>query len=101
MMHDFVKLIKHDFVVGLPKMKFIKEKLCDACQKGKKIKISFKPKNIVSTSRPLKLIHMDLFGPSRTKGFCGNSYGLVIVDDYLRFTWTIFLAYKYEAFKQF
>ena len=44
---------------------------------------------------------MDLFGPSRTKSLGGNSYGLVIVDDYSRFTWTLFLANKNEAFKAF
>uniref|UniRef100_A0A3Q7XZQ9 Uncharacterized protein LOC113786557 n=1 Tax=Cicer arietinum TaxID=3827 RepID=A0A3Q7XZQ9_CICAR len=95
------KLVKHDLVVGLPKIKFIKDKLCDACQKGKQTKSSFKPKNVISTSRPLQLIHMDLFGPSRTKSLGGNSYGLVIVDDYSRFTWTLFLANKNEAFKAF
>lgn len=95
------KLVKHDLVVGLPKIKFIKDKLCDACQKGKQTKVSFKPKHVVSTSRPLELIHMDLFGPSRTRSFGGNYYALVIVDDYSRYTWTLFLANKYDAFKAF
>jgi len=47
---------------------------------------------------------MDLFGPSRTMSLGGNYYGLVIVDDYSRFTWTIFIATKDEtnhAFKGF
>ena len=47
---------------------------------------------------------MDLFGPSRTKSLGGNYYGLVIVDDYSRFTWTLFIATKdnaYLAFKKF
>jgi len=61
------KLVKHDLVFGLPKIKFIKDKLCDACQKGKQTKVSFEPKHIVSTFRPLELIHMDLFHPSRNR----------------------------------
>ena len=73
-------------VIGLPKIHFEKDKLCDACQKGKQTKISFQPKNIVSTSRPLQLLHMDLFGPSRTMSLGGNYYGLVIVDDFFRYT---------------
>jgi len=47
---------------------------------------------------------MDLFGPSRTKSLGGNYYGLVIVDDYSRFTCTLFIATKdnaYLAFKKF
>jgi len=46
---------------------------------------------------------MDLFGPSRTMSLGGNYYGLVIVDDYSRFTWTLFIATKdenYHAFKR-
>jgi len=31
----------------------------------------------------------------------GNYYGLVIVDDYLRFTWILFLKTKKEAFDAF
>nr|KYP46180.1 hypothetical protein KK1_032224 [Cajanus cajan] len=52
-MEHLNKLISKDLVIGLPKIKFEKNKLCDACQKGKQVKVSFKPKNIVTTSRPL------------------------------------------------
>ena len=58
-------LCKHELVIGLPKLEFTKDKPCDACQKGKQSKSSFKLKNVVSTSRPLKLIQMDLCGPTR------------------------------------
>ena len=100
-MEHMNKLIKHDLVVGLPKIKFIKDKLCDACQKGKQTKTTFKSKNVVSSSRPLQLLCMDLFGPSRTKSFGGNVYALVIVDDFSRYTWTLFLVQKSDAFKAF
>ncbi|GJS83448.1 retrovirus-related pol polyprotein from transposon TNT 1-94 [Tanacetum coccineum] len=43
-----------------------------------------KAKNIVSTTRCLELIHMDLFGPSAVRSYGGNRYTLVIVDDYSR-----------------
>ena len=39
------RLILNDLVVGLPKLKFEKDKLCDACQKGKQTRTSFKSKN--------------------------------------------------------
>ena len=95
------KLVRKDLVVGLPKLHFEKDKLCDACQKGKQVKASFKSKNIISTNRPLQLLHMDLFGPSRTMSFGGNYYALVIVDDYSRYTWTLFISHKNDAFVAF
>ena len=95
------KLSKNDLVVGLPKLKFVKDKVCDACQKGKQIKSSFKSKNVVSTSRPLQLLHMDLIGPSRIRSHGGNYYVFVIVDDYSRFTWTLFLTHKSDTFQAF
>ncbi|GJY22469.1 retrovirus-related pol polyprotein from transposon TNT 1-94, partial [Tanacetum coccineum] len=45
---------------------------------------SHKAKNIVSTTRCLELLHMDLFGPSAVRSYGGNLYTLVIVDDYSR-----------------
>ena len=79
-----------ELVIGLPKLKFEKNKVCEACQKGKQTKTSFKQKQFVSTTRPLEMLHMDLFGPSRTMSIGGNYYGLVIVDDFSRYTWTLF-----------
>ena len=52
-MEHLNKLISKDLVIGLPKLKFEKDRLCDACQKGKQVRVSFKSKNIVSTTQPL------------------------------------------------
>ena len=49
-MEHLNKLISKDLVIGLPKLKFEKDRLCDACQKGKQVRVSFKSKNIVSTT---------------------------------------------------
>ena len=54
-------LCKRELVISLPKHEFTKDKPYDIFQKGKQSKSSFKLKNVVSTSRPLELIHMDLF----------------------------------------
>jgi hypothetical protein len=54
-------------------------------------------KNIMTTIRPLKMLYMDLFGPIAYISICGNKYGLVIVDDYSRFTWVFFLQDKDET----
>ena len=78
-------------------MKFDKDKICDACQFGKQVRNSFKSKNLVSNSRPLELLHVDLFRPMDVLSMSGKSYEFVIVDDYSRFTWVYFFAHKDEA----
>ena len=100
-MKTLSKLAKNDLVVGLPKLSFDKDKICDACQFGKQVRNSFKSKNSVSTSRSLELLHIDLFGPMDVLSMGGKSYGFVIVDDYSRFTWVYFLAYKDETLHTF
>jgi len=68
------------------------------------VKTSFKSKGIVSTSRPLELLHIDLFGPVSTASIYGSKYGLVIVDDYSRWSWVKFLKSKddsYDVFSEF
>ncbi|GJX69393.1 retrovirus-related pol polyprotein from transposon TNT 1-94 [Tanacetum coccineum] len=87
-------------VRNLPKLKF-DQHFCDACKIGKQSHASHKAKNIVSTTRCLELLHMDLFGPYVVRSYEGNCYTLVIVYDYSRYTWTRFLKDKTEAFDQF
>ncbi|CAA2979436.1 Retrovirus-related Pol poly from transposon TNT 1-94 [Olea europaea subsp. europaea] len=95
------KNFKNCFVKGLPNLKFEKDKICDACQFGKQVKSSFKPKIYTSTIKPLQLLHMDLFGPSRTASLGGKHYAFVIVYNFSRFTWVIFLSLKEEVLKTF
>ena len=44
---------------------------------------------------------MDLFGPSRTTSLGGKSYAFVIVGDFSRYTWVLFLAHKNDVFHEF
>ena len=67
-----------------------------ACQAGKQVGGSHRTKNIMTTRRPLELLHMDLFGPNAYKRL-----GLVIVDDFSRFTWVFFLDDKSQVQKIF
>ncbi|GJS22248.1 retrovirus-related pol polyprotein from transposon TNT 1-94 [Tanacetum coccineum] len=99
-MRHIQSLASKKLVRNLPKFKF-DQHFCDACKIGKQAHASHKAKNIVSTTRCLELLHMDLFGPSAVRSYGGNRYTLVIVDDYSRYTWTRFLKDKTEAFDQF
>nr|GEY15093.1 hypothetical protein [Tanacetum cinerariifolium] len=129
---DYINLLsKKDVVIGLPKLKYVKDQLCSSCKLSKAKRSSFKSKAVPSSKRRLNLLHMDLCGPIRvasingkkyilskavpsSKGrlnllhmdLCGpmrvasingKKYILVIVDDYARYTWTLFLRSKDET----
>ena len=63
-MRNLDKLIKGDHIVGIKDVIFDKDSLCSACQAGKQVGGSHLMKNIMTTRRPLDLLHMDLFGPN-------------------------------------
>jgi transposase InsO family protein len=49
----------------------------------------------------LELVHIDLVGPTRTKGLKGEQYFMLLVDDYTRMIAVCFLRKKSEAFENF
>jgi hypothetical protein len=86
-MNQLKKLMKYDLIIGLNNnIIFEKNKLCSACQAGKQVGNTHPPKSVMSTSKLLELLHIDLFGPITYGSIGGNSYGLVVVDDYSRYT---------------
>nr|GEX42284.1 retrovirus-related Pol polyprotein from transposon TNT 1-94 [Tanacetum cinerariifolium] len=95
---DYINLLsKKDVVIGLPKLKYVKDQLCSSCELSKAKRSSFKLKVVPSSKRRLNLLHMDLCGPMRVASINGKKYILVIVEDYLRYTWTLFLRSKDET----
>jgi transposase InsO family protein len=51
----------------------------------------------MTTTRPLDMLHIDLFGPIAYINICGNKYGFVVDDDDSHFTWVLFLQDKGET----
>ena len=96
-MKNLHKLLKGEHVIGLTNVHFEKDRPCAACQAGKQVGGAHHSKNVMTTSRPLELLHMDLFGPVAYLSIGGSKYGLVIVDDFSRFTWVFFLQDKSET----
>nr|GEV62710.1 hypothetical protein [Tanacetum cinerariifolium] len=90
-------LARQGLVRGLPKLKFEKDHLCSTCAMGKSTKKTHKPKSKDTNQEKPYLLHMDLCGPMRIESVNGKKYILVIVDDYLRFTWVKFLRSKDET----
>jgi hypothetical protein len=103
-MKNLHKLIKGEHILGLTNVHFEKDRVCSAGQVGKQVEVHHSHNNIMTTSRPLELLHMDLFGPIAYISIGGSKYCLVIVDDYSRFTWAFFLqenSQTQETLKRF
>ncbi|GJX04369.1 retrovirus-related pol polyprotein from transposon TNT 1-94 [Tanacetum coccineum] len=95
---EYINLLsKKDVVIGLPKLKYVKDQLCSSCEVSKAKRSSFKTKVVPSSNGRLNLLHMDLCGLMRVASINGKKYILVIVDDYSRYTWTLFLRSKDET----
>lgn len=81
-------------------MIYKKDKLCSACTLAKQTKTQFPSKLFNLVDQPLHMLHMDLFGPMSVGSLGGKNYTLVIVDEFTRYTWVIFLKAKSEAPKE-
>jgi hypothetical protein len=62
-MKNLHKLVKGEHILGLTNVHFEKERICSACQAGVQVGVHHPHKNMMTTDRPLELLHMDLFGP--------------------------------------
>nr|GEW77998.1 hypothetical protein [Tanacetum cinerariifolium] len=95
---DYINLLlKKDIMTGVPKLKYVKDQLCSSCELSKAKRSLFKSKAIPSSKGMLNLLHIDLCGPMRFASINGKKYILMIVDDYSRYTWTLFLRSKDET----
>nr|GEZ32895.1 retrovirus-related Pol polyprotein from transposon TNT 1-94 [Tanacetum cinerariifolium] len=95
---DYINLLsKKDIVIGLPKLKYVKDQLCSSYELSKAKRSFFNSKAVPSSKGRLNLLHMDLCGPMRIASINGKKYIMVIVDGYSRYTWTFFLRSKDET----
>jgi hypothetical protein len=96
-----IKLRNNGIVKDLLDISNPYDSICKPCQIGKFTRTQFKSKNFPSTEKPLQLVHMDLCRPSRKEGIGNFFYFMLIIDDYSRLTWVVFLKEKSEAFEKF
>nr|GFB37315.1 putative ribonuclease H-like domain-containing protein [Tanacetum cinerariifolium] len=80
------KLVRHNLVRGLPTKSFDNDHTCTVCLKGKQHKASCKSKLVNSVTKPLHMLHMDLFGPTFVSSISHKWYCLAVTDDFSRFT---------------
>nr|GEW15380.1 retrotransposon protein, putative, unclassified [Tanacetum cinerariifolium] len=68
---NYINLLsKKDIVIGLPKLKYVKDQLCLSSELSKAKRSSFKSKAVPSSKGRLNLLHMDLCGPMRVAHKC-------------------------------
>ncbi|GKC79577.1 putative ribonuclease H-like domain-containing protein, partial [Tanacetum coccineum] len=91
------KLVKDNLVRGLPTKRFENDQTYVACLKGKQHRASCKFKVLNLITKPLFMLHMDLFGLTFMSSLMHKKYCLVVTDDYSKFTWVFFLASKDET----
>jgi transposase InsO family protein len=96
-MRNLHKLQKDGNILELTNIVFGKDRPYETCQAGKQVGAHHHAKNIMTTTRPFEMLHIDLFGPVAYISIGSNKYGLVIVDDHSRFTWVFFLQDKGET----
>ncbi|RVW97157.1 Retrovirus-related Pol polyprotein from transposon TNT 1-94 [Vitis vinifera] len=85
---------------NLPHLNKIPSLICSACCMGKIHKSPFLH-STSSYTKPLELIHTDLWGPASTPSSHGHQYYIHFIDAYSRFTWIYMLKHKSEAFQVF
>ncbi|GJV33088.1 putative ribonuclease H-like domain-containing protein [Tanacetum coccineum] len=78
------KLVKDNLVRGLPTKRFENNQTCVACLKGKQHRASCKSKVLNLITKPLFILHMDLFGPTFVSSLMHKKYCLVVTGDYSR-----------------
>nr|GEV05208.1 hypothetical protein [Tanacetum cinerariifolium] len=63
---DYINLLlKKDVIIGLPKLKYVKDHLCSSCEVSKAKRSSFKTKVFLSSKGQLNMFHMDSCCPMR------------------------------------
>ncbi|KAI5728895.1 hypothetical protein M8J77_025006 [Diaphorina citri] len=78
----------------------IPKSVCEPCVEGKSTKLPHNETRKRAT-RPLELIHSDIFGPVTPDSYDGKRYVLTFIDDYTHFTAAYPIEKKSDAFHYF
>ena len=65
---------------------------------GKATNLDQPQQNPVRATKPMEIIHCNLFGPCKQPSFVGHIYCCVFVDDFFRYTWVYTMKQKSEFF---
>jgi hypothetical protein len=79
-MKNLHKLLKGAHEFGLTDVCFKKYRPCATCQTGKQVGTTHTSKNVMTTSRPLELLHMDLFRTAAYLNIEGSMVLLLLIN---------------------
>ncbi|KAJ9554040.1 hypothetical protein OSB04_018085 [Centaurea solstitialis] len=89
--------LMHKLAKGVPVINH-QDQICESCMVGKQTKRSFPKKATYRATNILEMIHRDICGPVDPPTQAGNTYILVLVDDFSRYMWSFLLKHKSDAF---
>ncbi|CAN0913556.1 Retrovirus-related Pol polyprotein from transposon TNT 1-94, partial [Linum grandiflorum] len=69
---------------------------CDVCQLAKHTR-SMYPRIGYRPTRPLSIVHSDIWGPMKIRNINGARWFITFIDDHTRMTWTFLLKEKSES----
>ena len=93
------QLSQKELMLGLPHI--LPTGVCEGCLFGKQTKHHFPKGQAKRATAPIELVHADLCGPMQTQSLGGNSYFVLLTDDYSCYSWVYFLQSKSEALDRF
>lgn len=73
---------------------------CKYYQLAKSSKLPFSSSHS-TTTKPLELIHSDVWGPSSLASICGFKYYVIFIYDFSRYTWFYPLHCKFDVYSFF
>ena len=73
---------------------------CKHCLKGKMHQLPFN-KSDFHASKPLELVHYDVWGLAPVTLVNDFQYYVIFVDEFSKFTWLFLLKYKFDVFEVF
>ena len=96
---DIVKVSRTFAIRNFPKITKPIDIFCKECILAKQKRVFF-PSKKFTTIEKLEIVHTDLSGSSRTRGFYGERYFMIFVDDFTRMVGVAFLKEKLEALEK-
>jgi len=93
---------KQNLVRGLPKFgtEEVMSKVCETCQLGKQARHPFPAQTTHVSSKPLEMIHSDVW-TTKTESIGRCKYYVSFIDDHTRKVWVYFMKHKGEMFQHF
>jgi len=93
---------KQNLVEGLTKFgtEEVMSEVYEACQLGKQTKHPFPAQTTHVSSKPLEMIHLDVW-TTNIESIGGSKYYVSFIDDHTRKVWVYFKKHKGEVFQYF